>query len=167
MHTFQLVFFVLLFAIRVLAQNQMGIETDTIVESTASYIQPSSPPDGPKPQKVVDKKVIFVMGALAASETLRITSNTMALERMYAEGAPWVTSAPSHRNVTAKNAAIFTSELFVAYELKKPHSWLPGDKIIRKLWWVYPVAMTVVHFRKASHTMQMRPPAGCMSIECQ
>jgi hypothetical protein len=155
-----------LFSIRVLAQNQVEIETDTIAESIASSSQSGSAPDGPRPQRVVDKKFIFVMGALAAAETLRITSNTMALDRMYAEGAPWVTSAPSHRNMTLKNGAIFASELLVAYELKKPHPWLPGDKVIRKLWWVYPVAMTAVHFRKASHTMGMSAPAGCMSMEC-
>ena len=167
MHTFQFMVFVLLFSIRMLAQNQLAIETDTIAEPIASSSQSAPPPDGPRPQKVVDKKFIFVMGALAASETLRITSNTMALDRMYAEGAPWIISAPSHRNLTFKNGAIFASELLVAYELKKPHSWLPGDKIIRKLWWVYPVAMTAVHFKKASHTMGMSAPAGCMVIGCQ
>jgi len=40
--------------------------------------------------------------------------------------------------MTAKHAAIYASEVFIAYELKKPHSWLPGDKVIRKFWWVYP-----------------------------
>jgi hypothetical protein len=149
-----------------MAQNQGQIAAETIAEPVTSSSQTAALPDAPRPQKVIDKKFILVLGSLAASETLRITSNTLALEREFTEGAPWVTSAPNHRNLTAKNGAIFASELIVAYELKKPHSWLPGDKVIRKLWWVYPVAMTAIHFKKAAHTMRMRAPAGCTPDEC-
>lgn len=158
---------VLLFAIRLTAQNQAQPEADTIAEPAVSSSQSLLLPDAPRPQKVVDKKFMFVLGVLGASEALRITSNTLALEREYQEGAPWVTSAPSHWSLTARNGAIFASELIVAYELKKPHPWLPGDKVIRRIWWVYPVAMTAVHFKKAAHTIGMTAPAGCMAIECQ
>lgn len=166
MRTFQFTILLLLSAIHLVAQNDVQIDADTIVQPGANSSQSSTLPDAPRPQKVIDKKFIFVFGAFAASETLRITSNTLALHREYTEGAPWVTSPPNHRNLTIKNGAIFASELLVAYELKKPHPWLPGDKVIRKLWWVYPVTMTVIHFKKAAHTMSMSAPAGCTSIEC-
>lgn len=165
MRTFQCVVLVLLFTVRVLAQNQG--QTETIVEPVISSGQSAALPEAPRPQRVIDKKFLFVFGALAASETLRITSNTLALDREFKEGAPWVTSAPSHLNLTAKNGAIFASEMFVAYELKKPHDWLPGDKVIRKLWWVYPVVMTFVHFKKAAHTIGMTAPAGCTPEQCE
>jgi hypothetical protein len=123
-------------------------------------------PEAPRQQKVIDKKFLFVMGALAASETLRITSNTLALDREFKEGAPWVTSAPNHWSLSARHSAIFASELIVAYEVKKPHDWLPRDKVIRKLWCVYPVAISTIHFKKAAHTMRMSAPAGCTPEQC-
>ncbi|MFY9559883.1 MAG: hypothetical protein WAQ52_06595 [Terriglobales bacterium] len=167
MRAVQFTLFTLLITAHLMAQIPMQVEAESSVEPAASSIQPVSLPDAPEPQRVIDKKFIVVLGALGAAESLRISTNTLALEHMFAAGAPWVTSAPNHRNLAAKNGLIFASELIVAYELKKPHSWLPGDKVIRKLWWVYPVVMMAIHFKNASDTIRMRPPAGCTSAECQ
>jgi hypothetical protein len=125
-------------------------------------------PSSPQPHKrVMDKKFIAVMGALGAAETTRFTSRTLMLEHEMAEGAPWVTSLPPHSTFVAKTAGIFAAEMFVTYELKKPHDWLPGDRVIRRLWWAYPVAMAAIHFRNAVSIIRTQPPAGCDAPECQ
>jgi hypothetical protein len=123
-------------------------------------------PAAAKPQRVFDKKFAFVMGSLAAAESLRFTTRRLVLEREYDAGAPWVTSVPSNRDTIAKDAAIYGSEFLVAYELKKSHSWLPGDRIVRKLWWLYPVAMTAIHIKNAIGNIGTQGPGGCTSIEC-
>jgi len=51
--------------------------------------------------------------------------------------------------------------MLVAYEIKKRHYWLAGDKVIRKFWWLYPVAAAAIDFKLAVHTMRLQPPAGC------
>jgi hypothetical protein len=56
------------------------------------------------------------------------TTRTLVLEHEQAAGAPWVTSLPSHPGFIATNAAIFASEVLVAYEMKKRHDWLPGGQ---------------------------------------
>ena len=129
-------------------------------------VQPASIPDKPAPQRVMDKKFMFVLGTLGAAESMRITSTTLILEKSKEAGAPWITRTPSHPSVIGKNSLIFASELLVAYEMKKPHPWLPGDKVIRKLWWTYPVAMSVVHFKGAGQNMATSGPGGCRSLEC-
>jgi hypothetical protein len=107
------------------------------------------------------------MGALGLAEAMHSTTRTLVLEHEQAAGAPWVSSIPSHPGLIATNAAIFASEVLVAYEMKKRHDWLPGDRIIRKLWWVYPVAMAVPHVKSAVHNIRLQPPAGCTSPDCQ
>src|SRR6202011_3758263 len=52
-----------------------------------------------------------------------------------------VTHVPENRHLVAKYSGLYAAELLVAYEMKKPHSWLPGDGVIRKFWWAYPAAM--------------------------
>jgi hypothetical protein len=56
-------------------------------------------------------------------------------------GARWAASVPANQHLVAKYAAIYAAEVLVTYELKKPHPWLPGDRIIRKFWWALPVAL--------------------------
>jgi hypothetical protein len=51
--------------------------------------------------------------------------------------------------------------------LKKAHDWLPGDRFIRRLWWVYPAIMTQAHFRNAYASITTKGPGGCRSaLEC-
>ena len=119
-----------------------------------------------KPERVFDKKFFVVMGSLGAAESLRFTSRKLVIEREYAAGAPWVTSVPSNRHIVAKDLALYGSEFFVAYEMKKSHSWLPGDRVIRKLWWVYPAVMTAIHFKNALGNIHTKGPGGCTTVEC-
>jgi hypothetical protein len=138
----------------------------------ASDSPPSTPSQStyaPSPQKserVFDKKFFFVMGSLGSAESLRFTSRKLVLEREYAAGAPWVTSVPSNQHIVAKDLLLFSSEVLVAYELKKSHSWLPGDRVIRRLWWVYPAAMTAFHIKNGIGNIRTQGPGGCTSIEC-
>jgi hypothetical protein len=129
-----------------------------------------APPDAPsaaaKPPRVIDKKFIIVMSALGVAESLRFTTRTMVVEREFAAGAPWISSTPSHPHLIAKNAALYASELLVAYEMKKPHDWLPGDRIIRKFWWAYPAVMTALHIKNAIGNIRTQGPGGCTSIDC-
>jgi hypothetical protein len=126
----------------------------------------ASAPAAARPERVFDKKFVFVMVALGAAESLRFTTRRLVLEREFAAGAPWVSTIPSNQHVIAKNAAIFGSEFLVAYELKKSHSWLPGDRVIRRLWWLYPAAMTAIHIKNAVGNIGTQGPGGCTSIEC-
>ena len=54
-----------------------------------------------------------------------------------------------------------------AYELKKPHFWLPGDRFIQKIWFAYPSAMTAIHIKNGIRSMRTTPPAGCPPELCQ
>src|ERR1700720_4194972 len=131
--------------------NEMPLEVHNEIILTGGLsptpIAPVSLPDGPTPHRVIDKKFIAVMGALGGAETLRFTSRKLVLDHEFAAGAPWVTSVPANQHLVAKYAGLYAAELLVTYELKKPHSWLPGDKVIRKLWWAYPAAMMAIHIK--------------------
>jgi hypothetical protein len=138
-------------------------------EYTPSPILRVSLPATPAPQKVevINKKFLAVMGALGAAESMRFTTRTLVLEHEEAAGAPWVTSTPPHPQFVAKNALIFGAEMFVAYEIKKPHAWLPGDRTIRKFWWLYPAAMAGIHLSGAVHNIRTQAPAMCETSDCQ
>jgi hypothetical protein len=82
---------------------------------------------------VIDKKFIVVMNALGVAQSLRFITRTLVVEYEYPAGAPCVNSVPSHPNLIAKDTALYASQLLAAYEIKKPHNWLPGDKIIGRL----------------------------------
>jgi hypothetical protein len=127
---------------------------------------PDAPSAAPRPSRVIDKKLIIVMSTLGVAESLRFTTRTMVVEREFAAGAPWISSTPSHPHLIAKNAALHASELLVAYEMKKPHDWLPGDRIIRKFWWAYPAVMTALHIKNAIGNIRTQGPGGCSSIDC-
>ena len=125
-------------------------------------------PATPAPQKkVIDKKFLAVMGALAATESMRYTTRTLVLENEKDAGAPWVTSTPAHSQYVAKNLLIFMAEAFVTYEIKKPHAWLPGDRVIRKFWWAYPAAMAGLHLSGAISNIRTQAPAMCETSDCQ
>lgn len=130
-------------------------------------METTSPPATAKPEnvKVLDKKFFAIMGALGGAESFRFTSRQLVLDHEYAAGAPWVASVPPNQHLVAKYAAIYTAELLVAYEIKKPHSWLPGDKIIRKLWWAYPAAMVPIHIRNGVRSIRTQAPS-CPVAEC-
>jgi len=142
------------------------------IQPTTNYLPvvatPVSLPDAPNPQrvKVIDKKFIAVMGALGGAETLRFTTHKLVLDNELAAGAPWVTSVPSNQHLVAKYAAIYAAELLVAYEIKKPHSWLPGDRIIRKFWWAYPAAMVPIHVKNGVRSIRTQAPS-CPVDECE
>jgi hypothetical protein len=123
-------------------------------------------PDAPTPHRVIDKKFLAVMGGLGGAESLRFTSRKLVLDDEFAAGAPWVTSVPASRHLVAKYAGIYAAELLVAYEMKKPHSWLPGDKVIRKLWWAYPSTMVAIHIKNGVGNMRTQGPGGCTTVEC-
>jgi hypothetical protein len=146
---------------------------EKLAEVRKSEECPSNPillvslPATPQPQRVADKKFLAVMGALGAAESMRFTTRILVLEHEKAAGAPWVTSTPPHPQFVAKNALIFAAEMFVAYEIKKPHAWLPGDRTIRKLWWLYPAAMAGIHLKGAVRNIRTQAPAMCETSACQ
>lgn len=164
----------LLLASTAVAQNEMAKSIpaamhNEIEREGAAYTPARTAttlPDAPTPHRVLDKKFISVMAALGGAETLRFTSRKLVLDNELAAGAPWVTSLPPNSQLVLKYAGIFASEFAVAYELKKPHSWLPGDRIIRKFWWVYPVAMVAIHTKNGIGNIRAQGAGGCTSIEC-
>jgi len=154
--------------------NEMLREVRDEIDATTPYTHAAAPPislaDAPTPQKVktkvIDKKFVAVTAALGGAESLRFTTHKLVLDHEFAAGAPWVSSVPANPHLVAKGAAIYAAELLVAYELKKPHSWLPGDKFIRKLWWAYPAAMVPIHIKNGVRSIRTQAPS-CPPEECQ
>lgn len=157
--------FALLPAGRLVAQNTTF---DKIAPESlpAAPMEATSAPAAAKPERVFDKKFVVVMGALGGAESFRFTSRQLVLDHEFAAGAPWVTRAPANQPVMARGLALFAAEFLVTYELKKSHSWLPGDRVIHKLWWAYPAAMTAIHIKNAVGNVRTQAPGGCTSIEC-
>ncbi len=145
-------------------------EINAPLDYAATVVAPVSLPDTPVPQhakvKVIDKKFIAVMAALAGAETLCFTTHKLVLDHEFDAGAPWVPSVPANQHLVAKYAAIYAAELLVAYELKKPHSWLPGDRMIRNLWWGYPAVMVPIHMKNGIRSIRTQPPS-CPVDECE
>ena len=174
MPTARLLTLLLLIATRGVAQNPMpnptpldvGNEINVTGGLSSTPIAPVSLPDAPTPHRVIDKKFIVVVSALGGAETVRFTSRKLVLDNEFAAGAPWVTSVPSNQHLVAKYAGLYAAELLVAYEMKKPHSWLPGDKVIRKFWWAYPAAMVAIHIKNGVGNMRTQGPGGCTTVEC-
>lgn len=174
MPTARLLALLLLIATDAVAQNgmrkPMPLEVSNEINPTGGLsstpVAPVSLPEAPTPHRVIDKKFIAVMSALGGAESLRFTTRKLVLDHEYAAGAPWVTSVPPNQHLVAEHAGVFAAELLVAYELKKPHSWLPGDKVIRKLWWAYPAAMVAIHIKNGVGNMRTQAPGGCTTVEC-
>jgi hypothetical protein len=112
-------------------------------------MQTPSAPASAKRGRVFDKKFFAVMGALGEAESFRFPSRQLVLDHEYAAGAPWVTSPPANQPVMARGLALYAAEFLLTYELKTPHSWLPGDRVTRRLWWAYPATMTTIHIKNA------------------
>ena len=166
MRVIQLIFLVLLVSGHALAESDLHPDLHPAAETVSTT--PVVPlPAAPKQHRVIDKKFIVVMGALGAAEGMRYSTRTLVVEHEADAGAPWITSRPSHPRLIAKDAAIYAVELLVAYEIKKPHGWLPGDRTIRKLWWLYPAATAALHFKNASNNIRTTPPGGCDPSQCQ
>lgn len=144
------------------------LQTGSLQITTAYVLPAPSLPDAPTPRKarVIDKKFIAVMATLGGAESLRFTTHKLVLDHEFAAGAPWVPSVPPNQHLVAKYAAIYTAEVLVTYELKKPHSWLPGDKVIRKLWWAYPATMAPIHIMNGIRSIRTQAPSGCPLAEC-
>ncbi len=165
---------ILMVALSAFAQNQQSGPAlkETYPEGESITISPpiARPvmlPNKPEPQeKVIDKKFIGVMAALAGAETLRFTTHKLVLDHEFAAGAPWVTKVPGNSHLVGKYGALFAAEWLVAYELKKPHSWLPGDKYLRKFWWAYPAVMTTVHIKNGVRNIRTQAPADCPPEFC-
>jgi hypothetical protein len=146
--------------------NRMPDEMRAEIDSSGGFTQASSLPPAPTVHRVIDKKFIIVMGVLGGAESLRFTSRKLVLDHEFAAGAPWVTSVPPNQRLVAKYAGLYLAELLLAYEIKKPHSWLPGDKVAHKLWWAYPATMVAIHVRNGVRNIRTQGPGGCTSIEC-
>ena len=141
------------------------IETNSAFAAIA--VPPPSLSEAPVAQhKVIDNKFIAAMAALGGAESLRFTVHKLVLDHEYAAGAPWVASVPSNPHLVTKYGGIYAAELLAAYELKKPHSWLPGDKFIRKFWWAYPAAMGTAHIKNGVRGIRTQAPSGCPLAEC-
>ncbi len=143
-------------------------EINSAAVSTAAVALSRPLPDSPTPQKakVIDKKFVAVMGVLGGAESLRFTTHKLVLDHEFAAGVPWVTSVPADRHLVVKYGGIYAAEFLLVYELKKPHSWLPGEKVIRKIWWAYPAAMAPIHIKNGIRSIRTQAPS-CSVAECE
>lgn len=155
---------------QVRAPIDMPLEVRNETTSPSGFTSPSTTPttlpDAPTRERVIDKKFIIAMGALGGAETLRFTSRKLVLDHEFSAGAPWVSSVPSNQHLVAEYAGIYAAELLVAFEIKKRHSWLPGDRVVRKLWWAYPAAMAAIHIKNGVGNIRTQGPGGCTSMQC-
>jgi hypothetical protein len=149
-----------------LAAQNVGSNKVAIEPLPPAPAQAIPVPSSARPGRVFDKKFLVVMAGLGGAESLRFTTRKLVLDNEFAAGAPWVTSLPSNQHLVAKDLALYSSEFLVAYELKRTHSWLPGDRIVRRLWWAYPAAMTALHIKNAVGNIRTQAPGGCTSVEC-
>jgi hypothetical protein len=165
---------IFLIAINAAAQehiaNRMPSEIRPDLDAGIGFTPASAPavsiPDAPSHHRVIDKKFVAVLAALGGAESMRFTSRKLVLDNEFAAGAPWVTSVTPNQQLVVRYAGVYAAELLVAYELKKPHSWLPGDRIIRKFWWAYPAAMATLHIKNSIGNIRTQGPGGCTSIQC-
>jgi len=126
------------------------------------------------PSKTVDAQFVAVLSAEAAaksadfSETAAHLGNRkwVACVPAYTcmdhgswysvqENDPWFGKRPGTVRMITENLGLFATESAIAYELKKPHRWLPGDKIVRKLWWLPVVYQIQAHARFAYRNSQL------------
>ncbi len=152
------------------ASEGVGSSRDSMIARESAVLAtalPNKPMPQPAHARVVDKKFIFVMASLGGAEAVRLAAHKLVLDNEFAAGAPWVTSVPDNRKMVAEYGAIYLAELLAAYELKKPHSWLPGDRFIQKTWFVFPAALTTIHLKNGIRSMRTTPPAGCPPELCQ
>jgi hypothetical protein len=152
---------------QVTAQPEIVNRPDSSPVPPSTSAEPPLLPENPTPHRVIDKKFIAIMGTLGATESIRFATRQLVLENENSAGAPWATTVPSHTQLVIKYAPIFAAELVVAYEIKKHHDWLPGDRVIRKLWWVYPATMGAIHLHNALGNIHTQAPAGCPVADCQ
>jgi hypothetical protein len=148
---------------------KISAETTDEIPAASGVVLVSAPPStapATAPKKVIDKKFIFTMAALGGAEAMRFTSRKLVLDNEFAAGAPWVTHVPANSNLVVKYAGLYSAEFLVSCEIKKPHDWLPGDRIIRKFWWAYPAAMTFIHIKNGVGNLRTQGPGGCTAIEC-
>jgi len=158
----------------ILSEIRSEGRADPLPDPASVYIAavPMSLPNTPAPQsenvkvRVIDKKFIFTIAALGGAESLRFTTHKLVLDHEFAAGAPWVTRVPSTQHLVVKYAAIYAAELLVAYELKKPHSWLPRDKVIKKLWLIYRTTMIPIDIKNGIRSIRTQPPS-CPVEQCQ
>jgi hypothetical protein len=151
-------------------RNEMLREEHNEINSAAVSMTPEASPvahsDPPAVHRVIDKKFVVVMAALGGAESLRFTAHKLVLDHELDAGAPWVTSVPANQHLVVKYAGIYTAELLMAYELKKLHSWLPGDRVIRKFWWAYPAVMAPIHIKNGVRSIRTQAPS-CPVAECE
>lgn len=174
MPTYRLLILMLVMAVRAAAQehspneiaSSVRVESRSVPAVASVPVAPFSNALTARKARVFDKRFVAVMGALGGAESFRFTSRKLVLDNEFAAGAPWVTRVPPNQHIIVKDGALFAAELLAAYEIKKRHSWLPGDKVLRKLWWAYPATMTTIHLKNAISNVRTQGPGGCTSIEC-
>ena len=105
------------------------------------------------------------MAALAGAESLRFTTHKPVLDREFDAALPEL-RASRQTSTWSPKAGIYAAELLVTYELKKPHSWLPGGRLMREFWWAYPAVMVPIHIKNGIRSIRTQPPS-CPVAECQ
>jgi hypothetical protein len=126
------------------------------------------------PSKVADKQFLLLLSVEAAAKSADFAETAAHLGKQtwvpcvpaYAcinhgyvytvlENDPWFGKRPSTGRMIGENFALFGAESLIAYEIKKPHPWLPADRLIRKFWWV-PLAYQIqAHARFAYHDSRL------------
>ncbi|HXY03883.1 MAG TPA: hypothetical protein VEI49_09920 [Terriglobales bacterium] len=123
-----------------------------------------------RPSKVADRQFFLLLSVEAAAKSADFAETAAHLgkqiwvpcvpaytcinhESAYTvlENDPWFGKRPSTGRMIWENFGLFGVESLIAYQIKKPHQWLPGDRLIRKFWWVPLVYQTQAHARFAYH----------------
>lgn len=116
---------------------------------------PNAPSAAIKSEQVIDKKFIVVMAFEAAAKSADFYTTSRCQAAGCTETDPLFGRHPSDTRLVVENVGIFAADVALAYELKKQHDWLPGDKYIRKFWWMPAAFWTVEHTRLARNNSKL------------
>jgi hypothetical protein len=90
----------------------------------------------PTPVRVIDRSYLAVLGGEAAATSSDFYTTALILGRGGHETDFVYGTNPSDHRLVLENLGLFATEGAALYELKKPHDWLPGDRVVRRLWWL-------------------------------
>jgi hypothetical protein len=107
------------------------------------------------PSRTIDAKFIAVLATEAAAKSADFVETAAHLgNRVWVPCVPaytcmhhglwfsvqendsWFGRRPGAARMVTENIGLFGAESLLAYEIKKPHHWLPGDKVVKKVWWL-------------------------------
>lgn len=104
--------------------------------------------------KTLDWKYWTVISGLGAAKSADYYT-TQRQPSSWPEQNPLFGRKPSNLRLTAVGGGIFAGEAYLAYRLKRSHSW------VRHVWWMEPLASAAIHSRYAAKNARAYDQRQC------